>query len=100
MSGRPPTSLTVRKLPVRKGVFRLEDFLICKNRKCRFLASLREGNNLLRREDLILSACLECNHEWSGRCPFCRQTLESIWQSKVPCCSPCSRPLQPEVYVG
>jgi hypothetical protein len=72
----------------------LGEFSICTNRNCRFLVSLREGNKLLRRSDLILSACPECHHEWSGRCPFCVQTLEVIWQSKVPCCAHCNRPLK------
>jgi hypothetical protein len=77
----------------------VEEFLICKNRECRFLISLREGGKLLRREDLILSACPECSHEWSSRCPFCLQTLKVNWQNGVPCCSHCSRPLQPEAYL-
>lgn len=63
--------LTVAELRARKGVFGVEEFLICRNRECRFLISLRDGNKLVRRADLILSACPECDHEWSGRCPFC-----------------------------
>src|SRR2546426_4624097 len=69
--------LAVRRLSARKGVVRLEEFLICTNRNCLFLVSLREGNKLLRRSDLILSACPECNHKWSGRCPFCVQDRKS-----------------------
>src|SRR5712664_2398225 len=102
--GRPtkfrplPTTLAVRRWSARKGVLRLEEFLICTNRNCRFLVSLREGNKLLRRSDLILSACPECNHKWSGRCPFCVQPLKVVWQSKVPCCSHCGKALQPEAH--
>src|SRR5260370_24539259 len=84
---------------LRKGGLRVEEFLICKNWECRFLISLREGNKLLRPADLIFVVCPECNHEWSGRCPFCLQTLKVIWQNKVPSCAHCSRPLQPEARV-
>jgi hypothetical protein len=79
--------------------FRVEEFLICENQRCRFLISLREGNKLLGRADLILSLCPECDHEWSGRCPFCAQALEVIWQSKVPSCSHCKGPLRPDAHV-
>src|SRR5216683_929607 len=67
------STLAVRRLSARKGVLRLEEFLICTNRNCLFLVSLREGNKLLRRSDLILSAWPErpgsrtsiCTHsEW------------------------------------
>jgi hypothetical protein len=95
----PPTSLAVPKLSFRKGVFGVEEFLICGNRECRFLISLREGNKLYRRAELILRVCPECNHEWSGRCPFCLQTLTVVWQNEVPRCSHCSRSLQPEAYL-
>src|ERR1700676_954582 len=98
--GPPSTSLAVPKQSSRKGIFRLEEFLICKNCKCRFLVSLREDNKLLPGEELFLSVCPECNHEWSGRCPFCDQTLEVIWQTKVPCCLHCNRPLRPEAPGG
>jgi len=89
-------SLLVPKRPVRKGEDGVEEFLICSNEKCRFLLSLREGNKLWRRSELILSSCPECNHRWSSRCPFCVQPLEVSWQNKVQCCTHCSRPLQPE----
>src|SRR5260370_39079860 len=89
-------SLLVTKRPVRKGEDGVQEFLICSNEKCRFLLFLREGNNLWRRSELILSSCPECNHRWSSRCPFCVQPLEVVWQNKVPCCSHCSRRLQPE----
>ena len=82
-----------------QGGFQLEEFLICENPRCRFLISLRDGNKLLRRADLILSACPECSNEWSSHCPFCIQTLEVIWQNKVPCCSHCNRPLKAEARV-
>src|ERR1700681_2648743 len=95
-SGLPSASLAALQPSDHKVDSVLEEFLICTNRNCRFLVSLREGNKLLRREDLILSACPECTNEWSGRCPFCVQTLEVIWQSKVPCCSHCHRPLRAE----
>jgi hypothetical protein len=78
-----------------QGGFRLEEFLICNNRECRFLVSLRVDNKLFLRADLILSACPECNHPWSANCPFCLQALEVTWQEKVPCCAHCSKPLQP-----
>src|SRR6267378_8712402 len=77
-------SLVVLKRSARKGEDGVEEFLICKNEKCRFLVSLREGNKLLRRSEIVLSACPECNHEWSGSCPFCLQTLAIVWQNKVP----------------
>src|ERR1700683_1482664 len=77
----------------------VEEFLICKNRNCRFLISLLEGNRLLRRSELILSACPEGDHEWSGCCPFCSQALTVIWKNKVPNCAHCTRPLQPEALV-
>src|SRR2546425_11746762 len=76
--------LAVRRLSARKGVVRLEEFLIFTNRNCLFLVSLREGNKLLRRSDLILSACPECNHKWSVSCPFFVQLLNVVWHSKVP----------------
>jgi hypothetical protein len=91
--------LTVAELRARKGVFGVEEFLICRNRECRFLISLRDGNKLVRRADLILSACPECDHEWSGRCPFCLQILMVTWQNKIPCCSHCRRSLQPEAHL-
>src|SRR6267143_2237181 len=94
----PPTSLAVLRLSVCKGGG-VEEFLICVNRECRFLISLREGNKLYRRAELILRVCPECNHEWSGRCPFCLQTLTVVWQNEVPRCSHCSRSLQPEAYL-
>jgi hypothetical protein len=37
----------------------LEEFLICKNRRCRFLVSLREDNNLLSRAELMLNVLPE-----------------------------------------
>jgi hypothetical protein len=77
----------------------VEEFLICENQKCRYLISLREGNKLLGRAELILSVCPECDHEWSGRCPFCAQALEVIWQSEVPRCSHCRIPLGPDAHV-
>jgi hypothetical protein len=95
----PPTSLAVPRLSFRKGVFGVEEFLICGNRECRFLISLRGGNKLYRRAELILRVCPECNHEWSGRCPFCLQTLTVVWQNEVPRCSHYSRSLQPEAYL-
>src|SRR6267143_1319001 len=79
---------------ILQGEDRVEEFLICTNEKCRFLLSLREGNKLWRRSELILSSCPECNHRWSSRCPFCVQPLEVSWQNKVQCCTHCSRPLQ------
>jgi hypothetical protein len=81
------------------GGSRLEEFLICKNRKCRFLVSLRADNKLLSRAELIFSACPECNHEWSGRCPFCIQPLDVTWQSEIPSCSHCRKPLKPDADV-
>ncbi len=92
------STLAVRRLSARKGVFRLEEFLICENQECRFLASLREDDKLTRRAEFILKVCPECHHEWSGRCPFCVQPLEVVWQSKVPSCSHCGRALQPEAH--
>jgi hypothetical protein len=77
----------------------VEEFLICENQKCRFLISLREGNKLLDRADLSLSAGPERDHEWSGRCPFCAQALEVIWQRKVPRCSHCGIALCPDAHV-
>jgi hypothetical protein len=77
----------------------VEEFLICKNEKCRFLISLREGNKLLLRSELVLNACPECSHGWSSRCPFCVQPLEVVWQSEIPYCSHCGRPLKPEAHV-
>lgn len=76
----------------------MEEFLICENHECRLLISLREGNKLLGRADLILSLCPECDHEWSGRCPFCAQALEVNWQSKVPSCSHCRGGLRPDAH--
>src|SRR5882762_1120869 len=81
-----------------QGVFGVEEFLICRNRECRFLISLREGDKLLSYADLIFSLCPECNHEWSGCCPFCLRTLLVVWKNKVPCCSHCSRSLEPEAH--
>jgi hypothetical protein len=86
-----------RRRVARKGVHRLEEFLICENRRCRFLISLRDGSKLIRRRDLIFRTCPECDHEWSGRCPFCLRTLEVTWERKIPCCSHCQKPLMPEV---
>jgi hypothetical protein len=97
--GLSSASLATRKRSPRKEVSRLEEFLICKNRKCRFLVSLRADNKLLSRAELIFSACPECNDEWSGRCPFCVQTLDVTWQSEIPSCSHCRRPLKPDVDV-
>src|ERR1700730_1056722 len=93
-----PASLVAPERSVR-GRDGVEEFMICKNGKCRFLISLREGNKLLRRAELILRTCPECNHEWSSRCPFCVQALKVIWKNKVPSCSHCGRPLQPEAHV-
>jgi hypothetical protein len=98
--GPSGAALVTRKRHVRKGVSRLEEFLICKNQSCRFLVSLREDNKLLSRAELILSACPECNHEWSERCPFCLEILAVAWQSKTPSCAHCLRPLKPEVDVN
>ena len=98
-SGLPSASLAVLKPSDRKGDSVLGEFLICTNRNCRFLVSLREGNKLLRRSDLIFSACPDCNHEWSGRCPFCVRTLDVAWRSQIPCCAHCSNPLEPESHV-
>jgi hypothetical protein len=94
--GPSSRSLATRKRPVRKGVSRLVEFLICSNRNCRFLVSLREGNKLLRRAELIFSACPECDHEWSGSCPFCVHALEVSWQNEIPSCSHCKRLLKPD----
>src|SRR5260370_200835 len=63
---------------------------------CLYLMSRRVCNKLGRRSELLLSSSPECNHRWSSRCPFCVQPLEVVWQNKVPCCSHCSRRLQPE----
>src|SRR6266850_1333998 len=93
-----PSILAVRRLPPRKGVFRLEEFLICKNPECRFLASLREDDKLMRRSEFIFKVCPECRQEWSGHCPFCVQPLEVVWLDKVPSCSHCGRALQPEAH--
>jgi hypothetical protein len=98
-SGLPSASLAVLKPSDRKGDSVLEEFLICTNRDCRFVVSLWEGNKLLRRSDLILSACPECSHKWSGRCPFCVRTLEVAWRSRIPCCAHCSKALKPESRV-
>lgn len=92
-------SLAVTELSFRKGVFTVEEFLICRNRECRFLISLWDGNKLVRRVDLILSVCPECAHEWSSRCPFCLQTLTVVWQNNVPSCSHCRKSLQPEAQL-
>ena len=90
-----PAILVNPKRSVPKGEAGVEEFLICRNEECRFLISLRDGNRLLRRSELILNACPECNHGWSSRCPFCAQALGVVWRNEVPCCSHCSRPLQP-----
>jgi len=95
--GLSSVSRVTRKRSARKGVSRLEEFLICKNRECRFLVSLRDGSKLLRPGDIIFSACPECGHEWSGRCPFCLQSLKITWERKIPCCAHCQKPLKPEV---
>src|SRR5580704_11008549 len=95
-SGLPSASLATRKQSVCKGVRGLEEFLICTNSGCRFLLSLREGNKLLRRADLILSSCPECDHEWSGRCPFCVRLLDVSWHREIPCCAHCQKALKPE----
>src|SRR6202047_3712287 len=96
-SGQPSGFLAVRMPSDHKGDSVLEEFLICTNRNCRFLVSLREGNKLLPAAELIFSACPECNQEWSGRCPFCAQALDVTWQSEIPCCSHCRRPLKPNM---
>jgi hypothetical protein len=98
-SGSPSAPVAALRPSVRKGEPRLEEFLICTNPDCRFLVSLRDGSQLLRRADLILSTCPECNHEFSSRCPFCDLTLDVKWLSQVPCCANCSRPLKPETHV-
>ncbi len=82
-----------------KGDSCLEEFLICENPECRFLTSLRQGDKLLRREDLIFSVCPNCDHEWSGLCPFCFHTLNVKWQGKVPWCTHCNTALLPEAHV-
>jgi hypothetical protein len=87
------------QLSARKEVFRLEEFLICENPSCRLLISLREGDKLLPRSELLLKVCPECDHEWSGHCPFCAQLLDIFWGGGVPFCSLCSRPLQADAHV-
>src|ERR1700757_1613050 len=94
-SGVTSTSPSVLKPPDREGDSLLEEFLICTNRNCRFLVSLREGNNLLRSSELILSACPECNHKWSRRCPFCVRTLDVESRSQIPHCAHCGKALKP-----
>jgi hypothetical protein len=76
----------------------LEEFLICTNKNCRFLLSLREANKLWQRAELILTACPECDQEWSGRCPFCAQILDVTMQSEIPCCAHCRKALKPETH--
>ena len=93
-SGQPSGFLAVRMPSDHKGDSVLEEFLICSNRNCRFLISLREGDKLMRRSDLVLSACPECNHKWSGRCPFCLRTLDVAWRSQGPHCAHCDKPLK------
>jgi hypothetical protein len=96
-SGLSRASPATSKRSAPKGVPRLEEFLICTNGNCRFLLSLREGNKVWSREELILSSCPECDHEWSSRCPFCVQILDVTWQSEIPSCAHCRRPLKPEM---
>ena len=74
----------------------MEEFLICENANCRFLVSLREGTRLYLRSELPLSACPECGKSWSGRCPFCDQTLDVIRRNDVPCCTHCGREFRPD----
>src|SRR6266566_821546 len=97
--GRTQSEQVVISPSARKEIFRLEEFLICENAECRFLTSLRQGEDLLPREDLIFSVCPKCDHEWSGRCPFCVQTLEVVWRGNAPCCSYCGRELLPEAHI-
>jgi hypothetical protein len=82
-----------------KGDSCLEEFLICENPECRFLTSLRQGDKLLRREDLVFSVCPNCDHNWSGLCPFCFHTLSVRWQGKVSWCTHCNTALLPEAHI-
>jgi hypothetical protein len=98
-SGSPRSSLAVVKPSKYKGDSVLEEFLICANKNCRFLVSLREGTRLLRRSDLVLSVCPECSQQWSSQCPFCAQSLDVILRNQVPSCAHCSKPLKPDTPV-
>ena len=100
-SFEPPNLIEFRghkKIPA-KEIYCLEEFLICENSECRFLTSLRQGDKILSREELIFSVCPNCDHEWSGRCPFCNRTLNVRWQEKVPWCSHCNTALLPEAHI-
>ena len=77
----------------------MEEFLICENASCRFVVSLRKGTSVYRRSELPLSSCPVCSQKWSGRCPFCDQTLEVIWRSNVPCRSHFDREFRPDERV-
>src|ERR1700676_4903750 len=98
-SGLPSASLAALQPSDHKGDSVLEEFLICTNKNCRFLVSLRDGDKLLRRSELVLSACPECAQKWSGRCPFCDRTLDVAMRSQIPCCAHCSKPLKPGTQV-
>jgi len=91
-----PTSLTTIRLPARKEVFRLENFLMCTNPKCRFIVNLREGAQVLERSKIVIDECPECGSKWSSYCPFCEQPLEVVCRGGLSFCVRCNRSLQPE----
>lgn len=53
----------------------MERFLVCNNRKCRFILDRRIDGRSQDAAELILKTCPACGGDWSSKCPSCSQAV-------------------------
>mgnify|MGYP001411275470 CR=1 FL=1 len=77
----------------------MDRFLICENRKCRFILDRRVNGTSLDGVHRILRKCPDCGHAWSSRCPFCSQSIEMKFVAGIPHSACCGQRLRAEANV-
>jgi len=73
----------------------MKHFLICSNKRCRFVLDLPEEIKTLPTNS-SLAKCPECGSQWSSNCPFCTEPLRIAVQKGHPHCFGCRRKLRAE----
>jgi hypothetical protein len=67
----------------------MERYVICENRKCRFILDSRVNGKSLDSARLLINKCPACGGSWSSTCPACRLPLAITLVGGLPhtvCC--------------